>query len=78
MKKKVLFSILGIALFAVVIGFGVNDRQEENLEVKNIEALAKQHMKYPVCCDDIWSVTYSTSKISCTTGGGYDCPLCCL
>jgi len=40
MKKKVLFSIIGIALFAVAIGFGINDKKEASLTVKNIEALA--------------------------------------
>jgi len=40
MKRKILFSIAGIALFAVAIGFGLKDNQEENLKVKNIEALA--------------------------------------
>ena len=40
MKKKVLISIVGIALFAVAIGFGLNNTQEDNLKVKNIEALA--------------------------------------
>ena len=39
MKKKVLFSIIGIALFAVAIGFSFNDKQATNLESKNIEAL---------------------------------------
>jgi|GEM_PF-1643342 len=41
MKKKVLISIVGIALFAVAIGFGFHEnQQEDNLKVKNIEALA--------------------------------------
>ena len=40
MKKKVLFSIVGIALFAVAIGLSLNNTQENNLKVKNIEALA--------------------------------------
>ena len=40
MKKKVLFSIVGIALFAVAIGLSLNNTQEDNLKVKNIEALA--------------------------------------
>jgi len=48
MKKKVLFSIVGIVLFAMAIGFGLNDKQEENLEVKNIEALADVN---PLCPD---------------------------
>jgi len=48
MKRKVLISIVGIALFAVVIGFGFHEnQQEENLKVKNIEALAgdEDHLK---------------------------------
>jgi len=40
MKIKVLFLIVGIALFAVAIGFGINDKKEASLTVKNIEALA--------------------------------------
>ena len=40
MKKKVIFSIVGIALFAVAIGFRFNSNQEKTLKIKNIEALA--------------------------------------
>lgn len=42
MQKKVLFSIVAVALFGVVIAFNVNqnhDSQSERL-VKNVEALA--------------------------------------
>ncbi|MFW6096194.1 MAG: NVEALA domain-containing protein [Bacteroidota bacterium] len=40
MKRKILISIIGIALFAVAIGLSLNNTQEDNLKVKNIEALA--------------------------------------
>jgi len=78
MKQKAVFSILGITLFALAISFSFSHNQKENLQVKNYKALAKKDMEYPGCCDDIWSVTYSTSGVSCTTGGGYDCVLCCF
>ena len=90
MKKKVLFSIIGIALFAVAIGFGINDKKEASLTVKNIEALASHGGigdetdpggGYPNCCDEIWVVKYSggtDTSVSCTTGGNYKCPICCV
>ena len=50
MKKKVLFSIVGIALFAMAIGFGLNNKQEEEIEVKNVEALADVNPACPNGC----------------------------
>ena len=42
MKKKVLISIVGIALFAVAIGFGLNNTQEDNLKVKKFKQPPKE------------------------------------
>lgn len=57
MKKKVLFSIIGIALFAVAIGFGLKDKQEANPESKNIEALEASAGYCPNGCLAEWSPT---------------------
>jgi hypothetical protein len=42
MKKKVIFLIIGFALFGVAVAFNLNqeDEKESDLVVKNIEALA--------------------------------------
>jgi hypothetical protein len=40
MKKKALFSIVAIALFAVAMAFNSQKDKNEDLTVKNIEALA--------------------------------------
>ena len=39
MKKKVLFSIIGIALFAVAIGFGFQENNRSEIIESNIAAL---------------------------------------
>jgi hypothetical protein len=41
MKRKVLFSIIGIALFAVAIGFNVQKNKNSDLVAENINALAQ-------------------------------------
>jgi len=41
MKKKVLFSIVAVALFAVAMAFNSQGNETEDLTVKNIEALAQ-------------------------------------
>jgi uncharacterized alpha/beta hydrolase family protein len=41
MKKKVLFSIVAVALFAVAMAFNSQKDENEDLTVKNIEALAQ-------------------------------------
>jgi len=40
MKKKVLFSIVAVALFAVAIAFNSQNNKNEDLTVKNQEAFA--------------------------------------
>ena len=42
MKRKVLFSIVGIALFAVAIGFNSQKEEPSDIVVKNIEAIKAQ------------------------------------
>jgi hypothetical protein len=79
MKRKVLFSIVGIALFAVAFAFSANENQGKNLKAENIEALANAGSGgFPGCCDNIWQVTYTIGNIKCTTGGSYKCPICCF
>jgi len=41
MKKKVLFSIVAVALFAVAMAFNSQNNKNEDLTVKNQEALAQ-------------------------------------
>ena len=94
MKKKVLISIATVAFFGLAIASNLNKKKESDLLVKNIEALAgdEDHLKdeddsngdgggYPYCCDEIWTVEYSggtDTSVSCTTGGNYKCPICCV
>jgi len=68
MKKKVLISIVGIALFAVAIGFGLNNTQEDNLKVKNIETLAgdEDHLKD----DSAGGNDGSSCECECPDGNG--------
>ena len=50
MKKKVLFSILGIALFAVVIGFNTYKKSSSDLTIKNIKAIAQPTVEVGTPC----------------------------
>ena len=56
MKKKVLFSIIGIALFAVAIGFSSNKKMEKSLTAENAKAIEEEKMLGPcggvLVCDD--------------------------
>jgi len=45
MKKKVLISIVGIALFAVAIGFGFNENNRTETVESNIAALQNAEAK---------------------------------
>jgi len=58
MKKKILFSILGVALFAVAIVSSVNIKQN-NLLIQNTEALAKYQVyfegDYAGSCGSPWT-----------------------
>jgi len=49
MKKKVLFSIVAVALFAVAMTLNSKKDNTEDLTVKNEEALAMP-IPYPVAC----------------------------
>ena len=84
MKKKVLFSIIGIALFAVAIGFGINDKKEASLTVKNIEALASHggmgdETKYECVCEGNWFTGYEcnasldATNSDCAPSGTQNC-----
>jgi hypothetical protein len=64
MKRKILFSIVGIALVAVAIGYSLNknqqikNQQQTSLQIKNKEALAQtpEGLRGPcggvLVCDD--------------------------
>jgi len=42
MKKKILFGIVGVALFAVALAFNVQQQEKSDLMLKNVEALAEK------------------------------------
>jgi hypothetical protein len=68
MKKKVLFSIVGIALFAIAVAFNTNSKADQQQKDANVEAISEANaykppqdtrcMKYSASCtltdDDGW------------------------
>jgi len=77
MKRKVLISFVGIALFAVAIGFGFHENQQvENLKVKNIEALAAGYDHIMDAPDGSGGNGSIPCSWACTPASGEWCVLC--
>ena len=77
MKKKVLISIVGIALFAVAIGFGTQREENSDLLIQNREALEQAEAGDIHCSDVILCSTDNAVCTMCDDGGmhttsGYD------
>jgi hypothetical protein len=47
MKKKVLFSIVGIALFAITIAFNTNTEANQQQKEANVEAISEANAYKP-------------------------------
>jgi len=75
MKKKVLFSIVGIAIFFIGVAFNSHVEEKKEIDVKKVEA--KAYTPPEKIKADIWRCEYRDGHTICHNDGSRSCLFDC-